>query len=101
MNRDRYIPKGSEPEKTLLERFQQMNSWIMRRGAWVVSLPGADVVTIDCLPASSVPDELREAGYILQKLESGQRIDRGAICRVDRYSLPLGKTAACWCTQTP
>jgi len=62
-----------------LERFQKMNAFIMRRGGWITSLPGATMMTIECLPGSSIPGELRDLTYELERLPDGERIVYGAI----------------------
>jgi hypothetical protein len=46
-------------------RFDAINSYISMKGGWVVSIPGSDTVTFECMPASTLPAELEAAGYDL------------------------------------
>jgi hypothetical protein len=55
-------------------RFEGLNEFIQARGAWVTSLPGAAEVTLECLPDSRVPDELRKLGYDVREIGVGERI---------------------------
>jgi hypothetical protein len=77
-----YIPGKTATKATRLERFQQMNRFIMRRGGWIVSLPGADIMTIETLPDSSIPDELAKLGYDVEKIGDGERICFGAVTEI-------------------
>jgi hypothetical protein len=76
-----YRPYGPRDPavKSRLERFKEINRWIMARGGWVTSLPGAREVTMECLPGSSLPDELTRLGYKLVELGEGERILPAAI----------------------
>jgi hypothetical protein len=62
-------------------KFEKLNRWATERGAWIVSVPGADTVLIECLPGSTVPIELRASGYDVRPAEhpAGQRILASAI----------------------
>jgi hypothetical protein len=72
---DIYRPVGVPAVETRLERFRQMNTWVTGRGGgWITSLPGDIAVRFECLPRSSLPDELRAAGYVLRSLGEGERI---------------------------
>jgi len=46
-------------------RFEILNKYAATRHAWITSIPGASEVTIECLPNSSLPGELR-AGLVLK-----------------------------------
>ncbi|MGM4870661.1 hypothetical protein AB7645_05470 [Bradyrhizobium sp. 956_D2_N1_5] len=103
--------KGSDTlAKTRKDRFADLNAWIMSRsGAWLVSIPGDVEIVLECLPSSTVPDELAEQGYAMREIGEGQRIlphaitetvitEEGAaritvthsgIVRVVHYSFPL------------
>ncbi|WP_315737968.1 hypothetical protein [Bradyrhizobium sp. SZCCHNR1093] len=83
----RYIPMGVAEKKSRLERFAALNRWVTARGGWIVSLPGADPVVIECLPGSFLMDELTEAGYELTPAGEGERIIPGQI--VQRLGLAL------------
>ena len=45
-------------------------------------MPGAPEVTIECLPESTPPDELRAAGYDLMSAGEGERILANAVTQV-------------------
>lgn len=63
----------------LKARFAKLNAFVMARGAWITSVPGAPEITIECLPDSALPDELRAAGYDLREDGEGPRILPAAI----------------------
>ncbi|NPU12049.1 hypothetical protein HL666_14855 [Bradyrhizobium sp. 83002] len=69
-----YIPMGVAEKKSRLERFADLNRWVTARGGWIVSLPGADPVVVECLPEMSLASELRDAGYELTPAGEGERI---------------------------
>jgi len=86
-HREFYRPIGPEV-KSKLDRFRQMNDWVTARGGWVISPPGDDEMTIECLPGSTLPDDLRDTGYDVQADGEGERILPSAIvqrfaCNVD------------------
>jgi hypothetical protein len=47
-------------------RFAKINTFVMARGGWIVSVPGSPDVTIEVLPNSTLPTELEAAGYDLR-----------------------------------
>ena len=51
-----------------------MNEFVTARGGWITSLPGDVTVRLACSPISSLPDDLRRAGYDLTETNEGQRI---------------------------
>jgi hypothetical protein len=57
---------------------------VRSRNGWITSVPGDVDVTIECLPGSSLPDELRKAGYIVTEAGEGERILHSAI--VERFT---------------
>jgi hypothetical protein len=61
------------------EKFDRLNKAITKLGGWITSIPGAREVTIECLPASELPDRLRKAGYDLTEIDGGERIIPGSI----------------------
>ena len=86
---DRYRPGGISAEvETKLARFEAMNKWVTARGGWVTSIPGAAEITVECLPDSPLPQELRAAGYEVEASGEGQRILAGAI--VERFTRRTG-----------
>jgi hypothetical protein len=40
-------------------RFDELNEFVSARGGWMTSVPGAREVTVECLPGSNLPDDLR------------------------------------------
>lgn len=100
--------KALQPVKERKERFRDMVAFVADRG-WVVSTPGAAEVTIECLPTSTLPDELAAAGHRIEEIEAGERIlptaiteavitegstvpimvRHAGIVRVRRYSFPI------------
>jgi hypothetical protein len=60
-----------------------MNEFVTARGGWITSLPGDVTVRLACSPLSSLPDDLRRAGYDLTETGEGQRILSGAI--IERF----------------
>lgn len=73
-----YGPRNPAAEARL-ERFKELNRWIMARGGWVTSLPGAPRVTIEVLPGSPLAADLRGAGYDVRSDGDGERILPAAI----------------------
>jgi hypothetical protein len=72
MTRDetRYIPQysravaGRKPFRSEViadrkERFAALNKYVTARHGWLTSVPGERDVTMECLPESTLPDELR------------------------------------------
>ncbi|MGJ4973450.1 hypothetical protein ACQR1N_33070, partial [Bradyrhizobium sp. HKCCYLRH1073] len=74
-----YIPMGVAEKKSRLERFADLNRWVTARGGWIVSLPGADPVIVECLPGSFLVDALTEAGHEVSPAGEGERIIPGQI----------------------
>jgi hypothetical protein len=58
---EQYIP--GQKIDDLKTKFDKLNQFIMSRGGWVVSVPGAPDVVFECLPESTLPDELLGAGH--------------------------------------
>jgi hypothetical protein len=79
---DRAIYQPKLPGQELANRkdkFAGLNKFVTHRGGWITSVPGALEVAIECLPGSTLPDELRAAGYDLRKDGEGERILPAAI----------------------
>ncbi|WP_316174703.1 MULTISPECIES: hypothetical protein [unclassified Bradyrhizobium] len=84
-SKPRHVPGAQfAPRKSEAERFAALNRWVTARGGWIVSLPGADPVVVECLPGSFLIDELTEAGYELTPAGEGERIIPGQI--VQRFA---------------
>jgi hypothetical protein len=81
MNKDRirmvrgYISSPPNPEADAAkEKFAAINAYITERGGWLVSVPGALEVTMECLPDSALPNDLRALGYDVHEVDDGERI---------------------------
>jgi hypothetical protein len=53
--------------KTAIEKrkriFASLNRYVSERGGWLVSVPGAVDVTMECLPDSTLPDDIARLGH--------------------------------------
>jgi hypothetical protein len=56
------------------QQFEKLNIWIMARDGWLVSVPGDPHMRFEALPGSTMPAELRQAGYEVTEIGSTQRI---------------------------
>src|SRR5438046_3055012 len=86
-SRDVSEPRPSPSRLKLEERkrlFAGINRFVTERGGWLTSIPGAVEVTMECLPDSSLPDELRKLGYDVEPAGEGERILHSAI--VERFT---------------
>jgi hypothetical protein len=93
MTRDetRYIPQyarpvmgGRKPFRHEViadrkERFASLLKYVTARNGWLTSIPGDRDVEMQCLPGSSLPDELRKLGYDVREDGETQRILHTAI----------------------
>jgi hypothetical protein len=41
------------------DRFASLNKYVTARNGWLTSIPGEREVMLECLPGSTLPDELR------------------------------------------
>jgi hypothetical protein len=57
----------------------------MVRNSGITSIPGTVAVTVECLPGSTLPAELRKAGYDVRDIGDGERILPTAI--IERFAL--------------
>jgi hypothetical protein len=73
---------GDEPE---FDRVEVLNEFVRSRNGWVTSVPGDVDVTIECLPGSTLPDELQVQGYDLTATGDGERILPTAI--IERFCI--------------
>jgi hypothetical protein len=65
---------------TRKELFAEVNEFVRSRNGWITSIPGAEEVTMECLPGSTLPaDMCRRFGYILKPDGEGTRIIPHAI----------------------
>jgi hypothetical protein len=70
-----FINAPSSPEiDEAREKFAAINAYITERGGWLVSVPGAPEVTMECLPDSAPPNDLRALGYDVREIGDGERI---------------------------
>lgn len=57
------------------EKFEEINAFVTASGmAWLTSIPGGAEVTMECLPDSRVPDDLRALGHDVREIGEGERI---------------------------
>jgi hypothetical protein len=61
------------------ERFAALVTYARERNGWLTSVPGAPTVTMECLPDSTLPDALRDLGYIVEQVGTTDRILANAI----------------------
>jgi hypothetical protein len=74
------IYKPFQPEvKDRKLLFAGLLDFVRARRGWLTSVPGAREVTLECLPGSTLPDELRGLGYTVEADGEGQRILTNAI----------------------
>jgi hypothetical protein len=76
---DKYVPGQTIAD--IKARFAKLNAFIMARGGFVVSVPGAPEVVFEVLPESTLPYELLAAGYDLRPADppTGERMLAAAI----------------------
>ena len=48
---------------TRKEQFEKLNKYVRLKGGWLVSIPGDELVTMQCLEHSQLPEQLRGLGY--------------------------------------
>jgi hypothetical protein len=77
---DRYRPGFADPAvDSRKAQFDRLNAIVIAGGGWITSIPGAIEVSVEVLPGSGLPDELRQLGYELEPDGEGQRILPAAI----------------------
>ncbi|MBR1298543.1 hypothetical protein [Bradyrhizobium sp. AUGA SZCCT0042] len=66
-------PRQPEVDK-LKEQFEALNAYVTERAGWMTSIPGDPDMRFESLPGSTLPDELRAAGYEVTEIGTTQRI---------------------------
>jgi hypothetical protein len=69
-----YIPGLKQQVMDRKVLFEGINKFVRAKGGWLTSVPGAPEVTMECLPGSTLPDELRKLGYTVEADGQGERI---------------------------
>jgi hypothetical protein len=67
-------PLKAEVTPNRKELFAALNEFVTKRGAFLTSIPGEKEVRMECVPDSTVPDELRKLGYTVEPDGEGERI---------------------------
>ncbi|MET4372550.1 hypothetical protein ABIA99_005259 [Bradyrhizobium sp. LB12.1] len=71
----RYVPRLQfERLDDRKEQFDKINRFISERLGWVTSIRGDPEVRFECVPGSTVPEDLRAAGHEVSKIGEGERI---------------------------
>jgi hypothetical protein len=79
-----FCSTAPNPEvEAIKEKFQALNEFVTSHNGWITSIPGAVMVTVECLPNSTLPGELRKAGYDVSDIGEGERILPTAI--IERF----------------
>jgi hypothetical protein len=68
-----YKPMTPE-QKSRRQRFEDLNAFVTARHGFIVSPPGDSTVRLECLLDSTLPDDLRRAGYDLTEAGEGERM---------------------------
>jgi hypothetical protein len=80
MAQEFYFPGQPKPDLISRKaRFAALNVFVAERHGWLTSVPGAEDVSMECLPDSTLPDDLRDLGYVVLPDGVGQRILHNAI----------------------
>jgi hypothetical protein len=83
MRQLRSVPRSPQID-TIKEKFAALNDFVTARHGWLTSIPGDPEVTMECLPGSSLPDDLRGLGHQVREAGDGERILPAAI--VERFT---------------
>jgi hypothetical protein len=73
----------TQAQRDRQERFVSINRFVVDRGGWITSPPGEQTARLEVIDGSTLPSELRAAGYNLAYDGEGQRILHGSI--VERF----------------
>ena len=60
-------------------RFAGLLDFVGKRGGWPTSVAGEEVVRMECLPGSTLPDDLRGKGYKVEPDGEGTRLIPNAV----------------------
>src|SRR5712671_561873 len=71
--KEKYIPLKPEV-KSRKARFAELNDYVRSRNGWITSIPGVVAVEMQCLPGSTLPDDLRGLGYDVTETGETERI---------------------------
>lgn len=75
---------------TQKSKFETLNEFVIGKGGWLTSVPGKRDVTMECLPGSTLPDDLRGLGHKLTEIRERERILPDArIARVRQFTFRL------------
>jgi hypothetical protein len=83
---NRFPPAGARD--AIEARKRQFTRLAQSRHGWFTSLPGDKTVSFDCLPGSTLPDDLRGFGYDVRDDGKTERILHAAI--VERFARRAG-----------
>jgi hypothetical protein len=80
----RHPDEGTKPTRSLSltdrkDLFDRINKFVTARSGWITSTPGAKTVCLDVLTFSTLPEQLREKGYVLENDGIGERLIPHAI----------------------
>jgi hypothetical protein len=73
-DKDPQYRRAENNAKKRADWFATFNREAMIRDAWIISSPGSQTVTIECLPGNPWVQELKERGFPITWIEDGQRI---------------------------
>jgi hypothetical protein len=65
--------------ETLKEQFDRVTKFVTSHGGWVVSVPGALDITIECAEGSDLPEKLAHLGYELREVGRRERMAPNAV----------------------
>jgi len=110
----RELRVGKPPADKIADRkarFVTLNTFVTSRHGWITSIPGDEVVRLETLEGSTLPDELAQLGYQLHPDAPGERIlpvaivesievtagssitrqvAHAGICRTERWHFDIG-----------
>jgi hypothetical protein len=69
-----YIPGLKQQVKDRKKRFEELNEFVRSRNGFLTSVPGDVNVTMETLPGSTLPEELRKLGYDLNETGEGEHL---------------------------